>query len=204
MARLHPIFRSCVGSMGVHHIRSTWQNFNNKERRVGAACDSSTITLYAVDSQLCKTERKEQSATERLHCHTQNSARLALLACWNRHLRLPHRNGIQKSHSHLLFVRTLSFSYVTRVNLSASCLTTLSSTEAGVTALNSQDSVSERFVLFPLSSSKILNKSHLNLWSQRERERESQKGQYKSRSKEKTSGGKARGLYIWGGKRASC
>jgi hypothetical protein len=197
MARLHPIFRSRVGNMGVHHIRSTWQNFNNKERRFGAACDSTTITRCAVDSQLCKTERKEQSATERLHCHTQNSARLALLACWNRHLRLPHRNGIQKSHSHLLFVRTLSFSYVTRVNLSASCLTTLSSTEAGLTALNSQDSVSERFVLFPLSSSKILNKSHLNLWSRRERESE-------RRSKEKTSGGKRQALYIWGGKRASC
>jgi hypothetical protein len=42
--------------MGVHHIRSTWQNFNNKNGRVGASCDSDAITVYAVDSQLCKTQ----------------------------------------------------------------------------------------------------------------------------------------------------
>jgi hypothetical protein len=36
----------------------------------------------------------------------------------------------------------------------------------------------------------------------RERERESHKGEHKSRSKEKTSGGKREALYIWGGKKS--
>lgn len=43
------------GSEAVHHIRSTWQDFNNKKGVARGSCGRAAITLHVVDSQLCKT-----------------------------------------------------------------------------------------------------------------------------------------------------